>query len=119
MILSETTVQNHRCILIDPPVIQPDMPVAFIMHGLGTNADDLAPLCEMLDLPPCRFVLPDAPLSLAGYPPGAYAWYDFEQHDYKEIVQSREYLYKVMDRFSDDPNLRRHRVQLKNRNPSS
>jgi predicted esterase len=45
-------------------------------------------------------------LSLPGYPQGAYAWYNFEVHDYYEIKQSREYLYKVMERFSNDPNLR-------------
>jgi phospholipase/carboxylesterase len=103
--LSEMQIQNHRCLVIDPPMIPPNAPVVLVLHGLGTNGDDLAPICNELQLPPCRFVLPDAPLSLRGYPPGAFAWYDFEVHDYYEIKQSREYLFKVMERFANDPNL--------------
>jgi phospholipase/carboxylesterase len=106
MILSEIKVDNHSCLVMDPPVILPGAPVVITLHGLGANADDLAPLCEQLKIPQCRFVLPDAPLSLPGYPEGAYAWYDFQAHDHKEIEKSREYLFKVMNRFSDDPNLR-------------
>ncbi len=45
-------------------------------------------------------------MHLPGHPEGAYAWYDFQAHDRKEIEKSREYLFKVMDSFSDDPNLR-------------
>jgi phospholipase/carboxylesterase len=106
MILSETQVDKHSCLVLDPPVIPPGAPVIVTLHGLGTNADDLVPFCEQLKLPHCRFVLPDAPLHLAGYPEGAYAWYDFQAHNRKEIEQSRDYLFKVLDRFSDDPNLR-------------
>ena len=106
MILSETQVDKHSCLVLDPPVIPSGAPVIITLHGLGTNADDLAPLCEELKLPPCRFVLPDAPMHLPGYPEGAYAWYDFQAHDRSHIVKSREYLFKVMDRFSNDPNLR-------------
>lgn len=106
MIISEAQVQGHSCLVLDPPVIPPGAPAIIVLHGLGTNGDDLAPLCEELKLPACRFVLPDAPLHLPGYPPEAYAWYDFQAHDRKEIEKSREYLFKVMDRFSNDPNLR-------------
>ena len=106
MILSETQIQGHSCLVMDPAVIPPGAPVILTLHGLGTNADDLAPFCEQLRLPDCRFVLPDAPLQLPGYPEGAYAWYDFQAHDRKEVEKSRDYLFKVMDRFSNDPNLR-------------
>lgn len=106
MILSETQIDKHSCLVLDPPVIPPGAPVVIVLHGLGTNADDLVPFCEQLKLPHCRFVLPDAPLHLPGYPEGAYAWYDFQAHNRKEIEQSRDYLFKVLDRFSDDPNLR-------------
>lgn len=117
MIISETQIDKHSCLILDPPVIPPGAPVIITLHGLGTNSDDLAPLCEQLKLPPCRFVLPDAPLHLPGYPEGAYAWYDFQAHDRKEIEKSREYLFKVMDRFSNDPNLRPGPGQAKNSNP--
>lgn len=106
MILSETQVDKHSCLVLDPPVIPPGAPVIITLHGLGANADDLVPFCEQLKLPHCRFVLPDAPLHLPGHPEGAYAWYDFQAQNRKEIEQSRDYLFKVLDRFSDDPNLR-------------
>lgn len=117
MILSETQVDKHSCLVMDPPVIPPGAPVVIVLHGLGTNADDLAPLAEELKLPPCRFILPDAPMHLPGYPEGAYAWYDFQAHDRKQIEKSREYLFKVMDRFSNDPNLRPAPGKAKEANP--
>jgi phospholipase/carboxylesterase len=73
---------------------------------LGTNGEDLVPVAEALDLSGCRFVFPDAPNLIAGYPDTAFAWYDFQLHDRKEIEQSRDYLFKVFDRFTNDPNLR-------------
>lgn len=106
MILSETQILGHSCLVMDPAVIPPGAPVIVTLHGLGTNADDLAPFCDQLGLPDCRFVLPDAPLQLPGYPEGAYAWYDFEAHDRKDVEKSRDYLFKVLDRFSKDPNPR-------------
>ncbi len=106
MIVSQVKVQKHDCIVMDPPIIPPNSPVVIILHGLGTNGEDLASLCESLNLPPCRFVLPDAPLHLPGYPMGAYAWYDFQGYNREEFEKSREYLFAVMDRFSNDPNLR-------------
>ncbi|HJT25039.1 MAG TPA: alpha/beta fold hydrolase [bacterium] len=106
MILSETQIDKHSCLVLDPPVIPPGAPVVVTLHGLGTNADDLVPFCEQLKLLHCRFVLPDAPLHLPGYPEGAYAWYDFQAHNRKEIEQSRDFLFRVLDRFSNDPNLR-------------
>jgi phospholipase/carboxylesterase len=106
MIQSDVLVEGHHCLVMDPAVIEPGSPVIVTLHGLGTNGEDLAPLCEELRLPGCRFVLPDAPLHLSGYPPTAYAWYDFQNHDRNEFVQSRKYLFKIMDRFANDPNLR-------------
>lgn len=106
MIHSETEVMKRRSLIMDPPIIGSGSPVIITLHGLGTNGDDLAPVCDELHIPNCRFVLPDAPLQLPGYPDGALAWYDFQLHNREEIVKSREYLFKVMDRFSNDPNLR-------------
>jgi phospholipase/carboxylesterase len=117
MIISEAKVQGHSCLVMDPPVIQPNVPAVIVLHGLGTNADDMAPLCEQFHVPNCRFVLPDAPLALPGYPEGAYAWYNFQIHDRAEIEKSRDYLFKVMDRFSNDPNLRPAPGKLKESTP--
>jgi phospholipase/carboxylesterase len=106
MILSEASVQGRACLVLDPPIIPPGAPVVVTLHGLGTNSDDLVPFCEGLGLPGCRFILPDAPMHLPGYPEDAFAWYDFQSHERSHIEKSREYLFKVLDRFSKDPNLR-------------
>ncbi|HTA76399.1 MAG TPA: alpha/beta fold hydrolase [bacterium] len=106
MLHSDVLIQGHHTLVMDPPVIEHGTPIVMVLHGLGTNGEDLAPLSEELQLPGCRFVLPDAPLHLPGYPEMAYAWYDFQTYNRNEYVQSRDYLFKVMDRFSNDPNLR-------------
>jgi phospholipase/carboxylesterase len=106
VLFSDVLVQGHHSLVLDPPIIEPGTPVFVTLHGLGTNGEDLAPLCEALKIPGCRFVLPDAPLHLPGYPEMAYAWYNFEVHDRREVMKSREYLFNVMDRFANDPNLR-------------
>lgn len=117
MIFSETIINRHRCVVLDPPVVPPGAPVIAVLHGLGTNGEDLAALCQAFHLDGCRFVLPDAPMRLRGYPPGAYAWYDFQAHDRRHLVDSREYLFKVFDRFTNDPNLRPSPGQAKKESP--
>jgi len=106
LLITETAFQGHRVLVADPAIAQSGAPVILILHGLGANAEDLAPLVNELDLPHCRFVLPDAPLHLTGYPAGAYAWYDFESHDPVGFQASREYLWDLMDRYASDPNIR-------------
>ena len=106
MIHSDVLIQGHHSLVMDPAVIEPGTPIVVTLHGLGTHGEDLAPLCDELRLPGCRFVLPDAPLHLPGYPPQAFAWYDFQTYNRNEFNQSRDYLFKVMDRFANDPNLR-------------
>ena len=93
-------------LVADPAIAQSGAPVIFILHGLGTNAEDLASLVGEFDLPQCRFILPDAPLHLPVYPAGAYAWYDFESHDPGGFQASRDYLWALMDRYALDPNVR-------------
>jgi phospholipase/carboxylesterase len=117
VIFSEVEIQKHRCLVLDPPVVPSGAPVIATLHGLGTNGEDLAALCQAFHLDECRFVLPDAPMHLPGYPPGALAWYDFQAHDRKHLVDSREYLFKVFDRFINDPNLRPAPGQVKKENP--
>ncbi|HVM31650.1 MAG TPA: alpha/beta fold hydrolase [bacterium] len=117
MIFSEVEIQKHRCLVLDPPVVPPGAPVIATLHGLGTNGEDLAALAQAFHLEGCRFVLPDAPLRLPGYPPGALAWYDFQAPERKQFLDSREYLFKVFDRFANDPNLRPAPGQAKKQSP--
>jgi phospholipase/carboxylesterase len=92
-------LNSKRVLVSDPTPSSDGAPTIFLMHGLGTNAEDLAPLIGELDLPHCRFVLPDAPMRLNGYPPGALAWYDFETPDRAGVEKSRDHLLKLMDHF--------------------
>ena len=71
-----------------------------MLHGFGTNRFELLHLCDQLDLPPCRFVLPDAPLRVARASSEAHAWYDRYTHSRKDMENSRDYLFAVMDHFS-------------------
>jgi phospholipase/carboxylesterase len=92
-----TYIQGHRCLLAGPADVPDDAPVVFILHGVGANADDLFPLIGAMNLPPCRYVLPDAPISLSD---DAYAWYDNQSHSRADVVKSRDYLYGLMRLFS-------------------
>jgi phospholipase/carboxylesterase len=97
---SEVYVENHRCLVEAPEDLPPAAPVVIILHGFGGNGDEQLALCRSLDLPPCLFVLPDGPFSVAGLPAGARAWYNRFTHSPKDMQVSRAYLLKVMDYFS-------------------
>ena len=73
-----------------------------MLHGFGTNGLELLHLCDELDIPPCLFVLPDAPLRVPHMASGAHAWYDRFTHNYQDMKKSRDYLFAVMDHFSKD-----------------
>lgn len=70
-----------------------------MLHGWGANAQDVAFLCSLLELPDYQFVLPDAPL-LHPYGMGGKMWYDlsgdinfqtdFSQH--QDLMRSRQQL---------------------------
>ncbi|HXL72086.1 MAG TPA: dienelactone hydrolase family protein, partial [bacterium] len=65
--------------------------------GLGANADNLFPLIAAMNLPPCRYVLPDGPMTVGDH---AYAWYNLQTQSREDMVHSRDYLFRLMDRFS-------------------
>lgn len=72
-----------------------------VLHGWGANAQDVAALASLIDLPDYHFVFPDAPLPYAFSPVGR-VWYNFpdnysfmsrpEFYDQPELVQSRHAL---------------------------
>ena len=107
---TETTFEGHRCLVVEKAGLPADAPVVFVLHGFAANADDLLSLCQDLRIPPCLFVLPDAPLSLPGYPTGARAWYVFPRDDQEEITAAREYLLRVIGHFAVGTAPKAHRV---------
>jgi phospholipase/carboxylesterase len=98
---SFTTLQinGHRCLVAGPKDLPKNAPVVFILHGLGANADDLFPLIPVINLPPCRFILPDAPLRVDDH---SYGWYDLPTNSRTDIENSRDYLFGLMKRFSTE-----------------
>jgi phospholipase/carboxylesterase len=120
----KTFDQAHHCWVIEPPDLPPAAPVVFLLHGLGGNADRFKSNCDLLRLPPCRFVVPDAPISwdpfnrswtrrvrhwAEGLPrslnPYGYAWYA-SRGDRDTTIQSRDILFSLMEHFSQDPPVR-------------
>jgi len=96
-IFSEIEVQGHRCLVAGPVQIPDDAPVVFILHGLGANSANLFPLIEEMNLPPCRYILPDGIMTVGPY---AYGWYDLPTNNRADMVRSRDYLFGLMRRFS-------------------
>jgi phospholipase/carboxylesterase len=101
--LTEVYVQGHRCLVVEPADLPSNAPVVVMLHGFGTNRYELLHLCDQLGLPSCLFVLPDAPLRVARASSEAHAWYDRYTHSRKDMEDSRDYLFAVMDHFSKGP----------------
>jgi phospholipase/carboxylesterase len=62
-----------------------------ILHGWGANAQDVASLVPLLNLPNYQFLLPNAPFSHPQVP-GGKMWYDLAREDYKGLALSQELL---------------------------
>lgn len=62
------------------------------MHGWGANAEDVASLLPLLNLPDYQFVLPNAPYPYP-YSTVGRAWYDLQvENMYKGLAESRQLL---------------------------
>ncbi len=62
------------------------------MHGWGANAEDVASLLPLLNLPDYQFVLPNAPYPYP-YSPVGRAWYDLRvENMYEGLAESRQLL---------------------------
>jgi phospholipase/carboxylesterase len=96
---SERPLRRLNCGVAGPADLPPDAPVVLILHGTAATGASMLTLCDQLQLPPCRFVLPDGPFRAKG----AYAWYDRFTHSRKDIEYSRDCLFEVMDRFCKEP----------------
>jgi len=64
--------------------------VVVVLHGWGSNAQDLAALVPALNLPDYLFLLPNAPL-VHPHAPAGRMWYDL-QPGYQGVSESRQLL---------------------------
>ncbi|WP_435024956.1 alpha/beta hydrolase [Nostoc sp. CALU 1950] len=71
---------------------QPPAGLIVTLHGWGANAEDVASLLPLLNLPDYQFVLPNAPYPYP-YSPVGRAWYDLRvENMYEGLVESRQLL---------------------------
>ncbi|MGB5594839.1 MAG: dienelactone hydrolase family protein [Crocosphaera sp.] len=62
-----------------------------MLHGWGSNAEDLAPLASILTLSDYQILFPNAPFPHPQVP-GGLAWYGLENEEYEGIEESRQLL---------------------------
>ncbi|HJT25262.1 MAG TPA: hypothetical protein VJ873_11850, partial [bacterium] len=94
-------VQGHRCLVVAPKDLPPNAPVILLLHGYGTNGDEMLAISTEFQLPPCLLVMPDG-FFPAGRSSFTHAWYNRLTHSRKDIEISRDYLCAVMDYFSKE-----------------
>jgi phospholipase/carboxylesterase len=80
-----------KTITVSPKSGQAAKYLLIALHGWGANAQDLAPLASMFDLPEYQLIFPDAPFPHPQVP-GGKAWYDLESNNYQGLSQSRSVL---------------------------
>lgn len=80
-----------EAISIQPKNNEVPQSLLVMLHGWGANAEDLAPLAEILSLQSYQFLFPNAPF-LHPQVPGGLAWYRLETNNYEGITESRQLL---------------------------
>lgn len=78
-------------ITIPPTGEQPPVGLVVVLHGWGANAQDLASVVPVLNLPDYQFLCPNAPFTHPRMPRGR-AWYNLERQDYNGLAESRQIL---------------------------
>ena len=61
------------------------------LHGWGANAQNLASMVPLLNLPDYQFMLPDAPFAHP-YMSGGKMWYDLSSQEGEGLIESRKIL---------------------------
>jgi len=74
----------------------------FVLHGRGSNARDMLPLAEALDLAALRYVFVEAPLAVAGLP-GGRQWYEFTAEHDRGIKASTDLLLAAVAAHGTEP----------------
>jgi len=80
-----------NAIAIPPANGKPPDHVLVLLHGWGADANNLAPLAQVLDLPNYQYLFPNAPFPHPEVP-SALAWYALETPDYYGLPESRQKL---------------------------
>ncbi|MBN3895222.1 MAG: alpha/beta hydrolase [Nostoc sp. NOS(2021)] len=79
-------------ITVPPATSQPPAGLIVTLHGWGANAEDVASLLPLINLPDYQFVLPNAPFPYP-YSPIGRAWYDLRvENMYEGLPESRQLL---------------------------
>lgn len=90
-----------QAISIPPKSGQPPQGLIVVLHGWGANAQDVAFLCSLLDLPDCQFILPDAPFNHP-YSLGGKMWYDLPENiDFQTDMSQQKDLQTSCQRLTD------------------
>ncbi|WP_442940432.1 alpha/beta hydrolase [Nostoc sp.] len=77
---------------VPPETSQPPAGLIVTLHGWGANAEDVASLLPLLNLPDYQFILPNAPYPYP-YSPIGRAWYDLRvENMYEGLPESRQLL---------------------------
>ncbi len=71
---------------------QPPQGLIVLLHGWGANAQDLAPLASLLNLPAFQFLFPNAPFPHPQALPEGRMWYDLTTQDAQQLATSRQNL---------------------------
>nr|WP_322675999.1 alpha/beta hydrolase [Nostoc sp. DedQUE03]MDZ7971190.1 alpha/beta hydrolase [Nostoc sp. DedQUE03]MDZ8048678.1 alpha/beta hydrolase [Nostoc sp. DedQUE02] len=81
-----------QAITVPTATSQPPAGLIVTLHGWGANAQDVASLLPLLNLPDYQFVLPNAPYPYP-YSPIGRAWYDLRgENMYQGLPESRQLL---------------------------
>ncbi|MEH2124204.1 MAG: alpha/beta hydrolase [Nostoc sp.] len=81
-----------QAITVPTATSQPPTGLIVTLHGWGANAEDVASLLPLLNLPDYQFVLPNAPYPYP-YSPIGRAWYDLRgENMYQGLAESRQLL---------------------------
>ncbi|AVH73260.1 phospholipase/carboxylesterase [Nostoc sp. 'Lobaria pulmonaria (5183) cyanobiont'] len=81
-----------QAITVPTATSQPAAGLIVTLHGWGANAEDVASLLPLIDLPDYQFVLPNAPYPYP-YSPIGRAWYDLRvENMYQGLAESRQLL---------------------------
>ncbi|MCW5314226.1 alpha/beta hydrolase [Nostoc sp. KVJ3] len=84
-------------ITVPPATSQPPAGLIVTLHGWGANAEDVASLLPLLNLPDYQFVLPNAPYPYP-YSPIGRAWYDLRvENMYEGLAESRQLLIDFLE----------------------